>query len=65
MERERSIQDAVARAGNRVLTFETDESFTQAVAAMIELSQPGVNGHVNLESVLLERGIDFELRPVR
>ena len=61
MERDRLIQDGFAKSGNRVLTFESDENFSRAVGAMVELIKPG-NGRISLESVLLERGIKFEAR---
>ena len=61
MDKERIIQDGFARENNQILTFKDDESFSQAVEVMVELAQPG-NGHVSLESALLERGIRFELR---
>lgn len=65
MERERSIQDAAAKAENQVLTFKSDESFTQAVGAMIELVNHRENGRISLASILLEKGIRFEVKQVR
>ena len=63
MVKERSIQDGFARENNQILTFKDDESFTQAVGITLELVQPG-NGHVSLESALLEKGIKFEARKI-
>ena len=59
---DRLIQDGFARAENRVLTFDNDESFSRAVGVMVELMQSDRNGHTSLESALLGREIRFEIK---